>query len=441
MTALLRHSVTRLVFVVAVSAVVLLGAGSLMAPWQAEPGAPAGSGAPAPRDAGAAAIQKLQARLHRVPGDWTAWAALGAAYVEQARVSYDPAFYAKAEQAARRSLELEPDNAEALGARAALHAARHDFAPAHADAQAAHERNPFDPDALGVLADALIELGRYEEGFDVIQRMLDVRPGVPSFTRASYSFELRGDLRGARYALDRAAGVAASAQDRAFVALLTGELAWHAGDAASALAHYETGLRATPDGPSLRAARAKALAALGDRPAALREYESVTDDLPQPEFLIAYGELLEAGGDREKAEEQYALVRAQQRLLAAEGVNVDLELALFEADHGSAAAAVAAARAEADKRRSVFAHDALAWALHAAGKDAEALPHADAALALGTRSAALHYHRGMILLGLDRPTDALTALREALALNPHFSSVHAPRAQAAIAELSRGARG
>ena len=37
-----------------------------------------------------ASITAAQVRLQEVPGDWTTWAQLGSAYVEQARVTADP---------------------------------------------------------------------------------------------------------------------------------------------------------------------------------------------------------------------------------------------------------------------------------------------------------------------------------------------------------------
>jgi regulator of sirC expression with transglutaminase-like and TPR domain len=77
--------------------------------------------------------------------------------------------------------------------------------------------------------------------------------------------------------------------------------------------------------------------------------------------------------------------------------------------------------------------DALAWALHVAGRDAEALPYADQALKLGTRNAGLLYHRGAIRAALGDKAGAAADLSAALAQNPHFSVLHAPRAQRLLA--------
>jgi tetratricopeptide (TPR) repeat protein len=98
-----------------------------------------------------------------------------------------------------------------------------------------------------------------------------------------------------------------------------------------------------------------------------------------------------------------------------------VEVALFDADHGRPGAALAAARAEWARRRSVHVADALAWALHANGRDREAVRYADLALRLGTRDASFLFHAGMIRLALGDRALALDLLRRARATNPWFS--------------------
>ena len=116
--------------------------------------------------------------------------------------------------------------------------------------------------------------------------------------------------------------------------------------------------------------------------------------------------------------------------------DLDIDLALFYADNGAPDEAVRATGTGYPKRPSVFGADARAWALHSAGRDAEALPLADRALSIGTRNAAMFYHRGMIRLALGDKAGAAADLTEALRLNPHFSFRHVPLARAALASLA-----
>src|SRR5207245_4280035 len=90
---------------------------------------------PVAADRLADAIARAQDRLRTLPKDWRTWAGLASAYVEQARVTANPAYYQKAEGAAQQSLTLHPEgNTDALTALGALANARHDFAAARADA-------------------------------------------------------------------------------------------------------------------------------------------------------------------------------------------------------------------------------------------------------------------------------------------------------------------
>jgi tetratricopeptide (TPR) repeat protein len=265
--------------------------------------------------------------------------------------------------------------------------------------------------------------------------MADLEPGTASYARASYTWELRGDLPRARRALEQALEAAPTPDDAGFALYYLGELAWNAGDLPAARARYDEGLRRAPGYLPLREGRAKVLAAEGRTAEAVAAYRSLVERLPQPAYVAQLGDLLAATGDRAGAREQYALVRAEERILAANGVDVGLEHALFEADHGDPAAAVAAARKAYAQRRGVFVEDALAWALHAAGRDTEAMPHARAAQRIGVHSAALRYHLGMISAALgDRP-EARRELTAALTTNPYFSPVQAPVARATLASL------
>ncbi|HEX9372813.1 MAG TPA: hypothetical protein VF897_17500, partial [Roseiflexaceae bacterium] len=162
--------------------------------------------------------------------------------------------------------------------------------------------------------------------------------------------------------------------------------------------------------------------------------------MPLPEFVIALGELQESRGHAAEAAKQYDLVRAMQQLFKANGVDTDLELALFDADHGSdPASTLALARAAYERRPSVKAADTLAWALLKAGQLAEARRYAGEALRLGTQDALMLYHAGTIAQAQGDSAAARDLLGRALAINPHFSPLYAPLAQQTLAALGAAA--
>ncbi|OLT13861.1 hypothetical protein BJF78_21185 [Pseudonocardia sp. CNS-139] len=299
--------------------------------------------------------------------------------------------------------------------------------------------NPSNVEAYGVLADAATQLGDTAAATAAVQRMLDLRPGVASFTRASYELELHGRTDEARAAMQRALDAATSRDELVFCHYYLGELAWGRGDLAEAEAQYNRGLAAVPGDPALLQGRAKTLAARGRTDEAVEGYRRLTERVPLPQYLLEYGELLESAGRTEEAQAQYRLIAEQDRLYAAQGSRDDLAAAQVAADHGDPAEAVRLAEAEWGRRQAVFTADALAWALYRAGRPADALPYAERAAELGRRDATADFHRGMILAALDRPADAVAALDEALRTNPYFSPLHAPEAQRTLDAL-RGSR-
>ncbi|BCJ48313.1 hypothetical protein GCM10010168_77610 [Actinoplanes ianthinogenes] len=430
----MRRALTRLALAAALAAVLLGVAAVLIRPRATAPATPANQvAAPPAADVLAARVARAQRQLRDVPGDWPGWAALGGAYLEQARITADPGLYPKAEQAARRSLQLRRDgNSDALVVLGALANARHDFATARAQARAALAVNDHDADAYGVLADALTQLGDAPGATGAVQRMLDLRPGLAAYARASYDLELHGRIAEADDLMRRALNDAVDRHDVAFCRTQLGDLAFARGDLEAATGEYAAALTADPAALGALAGTAKIRAAHGD----LSGYADLTARLPGPSTLVEYAELLRAAGRGSEAAEQLALADAADRLFTANGGTDGLATAALALAQGRPSDAVTAARAEWTRRRHPDVADTLAWALHQDGKDKEAFRYAQRALAGGARPAVYAYHLGMIQLGLGRPAEARTELARALATNPYFSPVEAPIARRALAALT-----
>ena len=383
---------------------------------------PAGSGL-------AADVARLQARLRQVPRDWESWAALGLDYVQQARVTVDPTYYPKAEQSLTRSLQLNSkDNVIGAAGEASLAAARHEFRSALSWSRRGLAIDPHSGVLLGTLCDALTQLGDYGAAQKAAAAMEAVDPGTSAEARLSYAAELRGDLPAARSLMQIALGDSGSADDVAFTRYYLGDLAFSSGDAQQALRDYEQGLLAAPAYTALLEGRARAEAALGRTANALRDFARVVDEVPMPSYVVEYGDLLASVGRQRDAAAQYELVRTEEKLFRANGVTLDSDAALFEADHGNAQAAVSIGRAAIRSRPFVDSYDAFGWALHRAGRDRDALTMLDKALATGAHNALFLYHRGVVEDVLGDRAAARADLTAALRTNPHFNPLAAPAA-------------
>jgi tetratricopeptide (TPR) repeat protein len=381
----------------------------------------------------AASIDTTQAQLRDEPGNWLAWATLGAAYVQQGRATADPTYYPKAQKALERSLALSTkDNFVAMVGMATLEAARHDFHGALRWSQRALQIDAQSAAAYAVMTDALNELGQYDAAISAVQHAVDLAPGVSTFTRVSYVRELRGDMRGAVVAMQQARDDATDASDIAFCNYYLGELAFGAGDLAGALKAYSAGLQVLPSSPMLHEGRAKVEAARGQAEAAIRDYTTTVETLPLPQYAVEFGDYLTSLHRTAEAARQYGLVSIEEQLFRANGVNGDLDITLFAAEHGQAAAAVAAGRAEWSRRHSIIVADAYGWALHKAGNDRGALPYAQFATSLGFHNAMYYFHKGVIEQSLGQRSAARSDLTHALGLNPYFSPLYAPQARALL---------
>jgi tetratricopeptide (TPR) repeat protein len=437
----MRHRI----LIVGLAAILLTGVGAVFGLHHGEPPNPGSDQAASSLTAGqaradqlAASIARTQKHLGAVPGDYVAWAALGSAYIERARVSADPTYYPKAEGALRRSLKLRPTgNPAALVGLGALANARHGFATARDLAHRALRMDPYSADAYGVLADAQTQLGRLPAATKAIQRMLDLRPGLAAYARASYDLEQQGRLGAAAALMRRALGDAVDPADIAFCRYQLGELAWRAGRLDDAETEYAAGQTADPAYLPLLAGRARVAAASGHTAAALADYAELTARYPSPGYLMDYATLLRATGQQKHADQQLALAAAALRLFRANGGTDDLGVAQLALARGHSRQAVLAAKREWSRRHFADVADMLGWALHRSGASAEAISYAREASALGARNSGYLFHLGMIELSLGRSGDASRDLSAALALNPHFSPLDAPVATAALNRLGQ----
>jgi tetratricopeptide (TPR) repeat protein len=399
-----------------------------------------GSGVPAALPDLAALIGDRETHLRAHPGDGQSWAVLGAAYAEQARRTATPAYYPKAERALRTSLRTRPQgNAEALDGLAALANARGDFREGKKWGEAAVKLSPKRWTTYPLLIDAYTGLGDYKATRKALDKLLELRSGPTVLARAARVYWDRGWREDAAAAVAVAATRAATPAEQAAFLQQAGELAWERGDREQSLGYYERALSTDPEEYGAHAGQGRALAALGRTSEALRAYQTALTKRPEPRYALELGELYEKLGVEGAARVQYDLLRERVRQEAAGGVDDGLVLGLFEADHGDTATAVALLREEWKQHPGIAVADALGWALHRAGEHEEALKFATMAMDKehggGVRSALYAYHRGEIERSLERYGPARRHLAEALRINPYFSPLLVPEAEAALDAL------
>jgi tetratricopeptide (TPR) repeat protein len=347
-----------------------------------------------------------------------AYAARGDALLQKVRETGDPLNYVAAERAFRRALAEDPKNAAALAGMGSLANGRHDFATGLEYGRRARAAAPDIVRFYGVEVDALVELGRYGAAERTLQKMVDLRPNLASYARVSYMRELHGDLDGAVEAMRLAVSAGGAAPENvAYVQTLLGNLELHRGHTVAAEHSYRQALARFPRYPAAKAGLARVAASRGGLGSAIRRYRSLVAVLPLPEYVLALGEAEVAAGRTAAAQRDFSLLRIERRLFARSGVNLDLELSQFEADHGNPQRAVAFARRAWAAAPSVRSADALGWALTRDGKPEAGLDFAAKALRLGSQDPLFLYHAGMSADAAGRDHLARRYLTGALAAN------------------------
>jgi tetratricopeptide (TPR) repeat protein len=379
-------------------------------------------------------VQDLQLGLRSHRDDVTLWSLLGLAYEQRARETGDPAWYPKAGGALARALALDPHDPVATSGLASLELSRHRFRDALELGRRARALAPDSARNLGVVGDALVELGRYPAAFAAFDRMVQMKPSLASYARYSYTRELKGDRVGAvRWMTAAVDAAGAQPEPRAWALVQLGKLYWSSGRSERAAVEYRRALQIFPRYVFALDGLAQVWAARGQLNRAIALERQAVESIPLPQFVGTLGDLYRVAGKPTLAQRQYATITAIERLLRANGVRTDLEATLFDVDHGVALSSVAsrARRARID-RPSIDGDDVLAWALARTGQCTEARAYSNRALRLGTKDAAKYFHRGMIERCLGRPAAARTWFSRALATNPHFSLIWAPVALKAL---------
>jgi tetratricopeptide (TPR) repeat protein len=376
-----------------------------------------------------ARIASLQAAVKAQPTDPRGYASLAQAYLQKVRETGDASFYTRADGLLKTALRLDPRSSDAVVVAGTLALARHDFAGALALARRARGLAPDLAAPYAVLVDSLIELGRYDQAGRALQRWVDIKPALASYARVSYWRELHGDLDGAVDAVRAAISAGGDvAENGAYVQTLLGNLELQRGRMRAADEAYHAALARFGGYVPAQAGLARLDAARGDLSRAIGRFRGVVARLPLPEYVVALGETELAVGRDAAARRDFALVGVEERLLRAAGVDTDVDLAVFEASHGSAARGVQLARRAWAAAPSVRSADALGWALTRAGDPAEGLRYARRALTLGSRDPLFLYHAAVAASAAGRIGLARMWLSQAVSDNPHFSPLYAPKA-------------
>ena len=249
-----------------------------------------------------------------------------------ARRTGEPTHYTRSERALRQALAQDPNDVRALIGLASLANTRHHFREGLALARRVRSLAPDMALAYGVMGDALVELGRFEAGYRAYEKMAELKPSIAAYARVAQVQASLGESDSARR-IHLALDSAVDAETRAWAYVELGRL--DRGDLrfAAAAGHFRNALAVSPGNPLALEAWGETEAARGNLKRAIALQRQAVTRRFSPEFAASLGDLYTVAGKRKAAAKAYDLVQRQEKL-AANGVDTDVDRAMFQLEHG-----------------------------------------------------------------------------------------------------------
>lgn len=370
--------------------------------------------------------------IQKNPGVLKNYIQLAQVFLQEGRVTGNNGEYIpKAKYLLSEVFKRDPENFEALITSASIAATLHQFNEAKQLTERAIARNPHNAFAYGVLCDAFVELGRYDEAVKACDKMMSIRPDLRSYARTSYIRELYGDVDGAMTAMKYAADAGVSGQEnRAWVLYNLAMLYFNEGHLDTAEYIFTGILQERPNYAHALNGLARVKSHQQDYETAIKLYQKAIASLDESAFHESLGEVYQVMGDEINMRKSYDRAEVLYEKEKENGEDNALEMARFFALHDrNLSDALEMAKAGAQRRPSILGYETLALALYKNGVNTEAWDAICQAMRLGTRDASLYYLAGMIAGKNNNGTLATQYLQRALSINRNFSLIYAAEAE------------
>lgn len=378
-----------------------------------------------------AAMQGLLAKLRANPDDQKSRLLLAQAYMQEGRITGNHPYYdAAAMELLQEVLKTNPDNFEALCCQASLSLTQHHFSQGLALAEQAQQVNPNSGYVYGLLTDANVELGRYDQAIKMADKMNQVRPDLGAYARVSYLREVHGDVPGAIQAMDMAvkAGYAGLEQTE-WSRVALGHLYEVSGKLDMAEAYYQQALLARPNYAYALAGLARVAAARKDYPTAIKNLNLARATVKDYAFT---DELVDVYRLNNQPEEADKMARESIEMLAAAakdandnealGHYTDRELAYAYLKTNELDKALEHAKIEYARRPdNIDVNETLAWVYYKRGDYKEAQKYMTVARRTNSQNPVLLCRAGLILTKTGKMAEGQALITKALETAPYLN--------------------
>jgi tetratricopeptide (TPR) repeat protein len=324
------------------------------------------------------------------------------------------------------ALKIDPNNFEAIITEASVQMTLHQFVKAKELALNSLPLDSYNAFAYGVLVDADVELGLYQEAVKYCDKMLSLRPDLRSYARASYLRELYGETKASCKAMILAANSAMNGQeDRAWTLYNLGNLYFNQGKIDTAEFIFNGILQERPN-------YSFALSGLAEVDCVKKNYAQAIELLvkasqlnPNHLFLQQLADIYLATGQKGAEIEMNNQILQAFEIHRQDGYDIHYEYALFCANHNiNLQQALEHAEKEYEIRPdNIDALDTYAWTLFKNGKYSEAIPFIEKANRLGTNRSVLLYHAAEIYHAAGLNNKSLVMINKCLKVNSYVDTI------------------
>ena len=335
---------------------------------------------------------ELKNKIDFNPKDSKSKLLLAQLYMKEARITGEhPYYYPATLKILDNILQTDSVQFEAMAFKSSVLLSLHHFQEAKVVGEKAQAINGNNGFIYGVLCDANVELGNYEEAVKMSDKMQSVRPGLESYSRASYLREIYGNNQAAIEALKMAFQAALPGTEEAsWVGNTLGQLLLKTGDLKHAEEISNIVLEQRPSYAFSTNTLGEIAMAKKNYKEAIALYDEAIKLMPEVSFYENKAEALELSGDTEGAKKIYKEVITMMEEDAKSGHYVDMEQAMIYLKLDNKEAALKHAQIEYDRRpMNIDVNHTLAWVLFKSGKTSEAKKYMDVAMKTGKQNALL----------------------------------------------------
>ncbi len=286
---------------------------------------------------------KLQAKFDQLKTEYTQDSSnyesllkIAEIYIYEARVTGEhPYYYSAALSTLDKLLSEEKKMTEdqlftTLFYKSTVQLSQHNFNDALVTAKRAEKISDRNAGLYGVLVDANVEIGNYDEAVKLCDKMLQIRPDLRSYSRTSYLREIYGDLPGSKTAMLSAIEAGAPYSEYKCWSMITlGNIFESEGELDSARVCYEAALSERAKYPFAIAGQARVESKKGNYAKAEKLYAEAINIVPEIGFNIELARLKKAQGKTKELKASIAEIEKMFNEDIESGHNMSLEYGYF----------------------------------------------------------------------------------------------------------------